>query len=110
KTKTICSWLVNNPKAKAIITCHLSASVQQSVSSSHKITAHAAWKTLADHYRWQDIGLQYVTRLMKDTADASMCVGQLTMLHECLIHMGVMYSNEDIIYQLLHGLPHSGFW
>ncbi|KAG0709381.1 hypothetical protein DFH29DRAFT_870344 [Suillus ampliporus] len=49
ETKAIRDWLIQDLKAKSIITRRLSASVQQLVSTSHKVTARDAWKTLADH-------------------------------------------------------------
>ncbi|KAG2140870.1 hypothetical protein BD769DRAFT_1319832, partial [Suillus cothurnatus] len=50
ETTTIREWLINNLKAKAIITHCLSISIQQLISTSHKVSACDAWKTLEDHF------------------------------------------------------------
>lgn len=109
-------WLVDDLKAKAIITRRLSVSVQQFISDSHKVTAREAWKILANHYGRTDISSQYVIRnsigalQMKDTADASSYIARHSTLRERLIRMGASYPDEDAIYQLLRGLPRSGSW
>ncbi|KAG1741812.1 uncharacterized protein EDB91DRAFT_1052246 [Suillus paluster] len=103
--KSIREWLINDLKAKSIITHCLSTSVQQLISTSHRVTAWDAWKTLEDHFRQSIYSLQ-----MKDTADASHYVGQHTVLHKCLLRMGVIYTDAEAVFQLLHGLPRTGTW
>ncbi|KAG2159091.1 uncharacterized protein EDB93DRAFT_1076042 [Suillus bovinus] len=82
ETTAIREWLINDLKAKAIITCRLSISVQQLISTSHKVSVCDAWKTLEDHFGHMDMGSQHVIRQnlyalhMKDAADASNYVGQ----------------------------------
>ncbi|KAG2067623.1 hypothetical protein BDR04DRAFT_1026876, partial [Suillus decipiens] len=116
ETTAIHAWLINDLKEKAIITCCLSVTVQQLMSMSHKVTAHDAWKTLEDHFGWIDMGLQHVvqqslyTLQMKDAADVSNYIGQHSVLRECLLHMGVVYTDVEAVFQLLWGLPCSGTW
>ncbi|KAG2071910.1 hypothetical protein BDR04DRAFT_1153914 [Suillus decipiens] len=88
ETMKIHEWLINDLKAKAIITCHLSVTVQQLVSTSHKVTVCKAWKTLKDHFGHVNMGSQHViwqslyTLQMKDTSYASNYVGQHSVLWE----------------------------
>ncbi|KAG2038879.1 hypothetical protein BDR03DRAFT_981162 [Suillus americanus] len=60
ETMSIQEWLINNLKVKAIITRQLSVTVQQLMSTSHKVTALDAWKTLEDHFGRNDMGSQHV--------------------------------------------------
>ncbi|KAG1820224.1 uncharacterized protein BJ212DRAFT_1214971, partial [Suillus subaureus] len=82
ETRSICEWLITDLKAKAIITCRLSVSVQQLISTSHKVTACDAWKTLEDHFSWMDMGSQHIVwqslyaLQMKDSADVANYVGK----------------------------------
>lgn len=116
ETTAIQEWLINDLKAKAIITHCLSILVQQLISTSHKVFARDAWKTLEDHFGCTDMGPQHVihqnlyTLHMKDTADASNYVGQHSVLCERLLRMGTMYTDAEAVFQLLRGLPHSGTW
>ncbi|KAG2073702.1 hypothetical protein BDR04DRAFT_974495, partial [Suillus decipiens] len=116
ETKAIQEWLINDLKVKAIITHCLSTSIQQLISTSHKVTARDTWKTLEDHFGWMDMGLQYVIRQsiyalqMKDAADALNYVGQHSVLCERMLCMGVVYTNAKAVFQLLHGLPRTGTW
>ena len=116
ETKAIRSWLVDDLKAKAIITRRLSTSVQQFISDDHTVSARKAWTMLADHYSRTDVGSQYLVRKtlgslqMKDTADVANYIGRHTTLRERLLRMGGTYSDDDAIYQLLRGLPNTGPW
>lgn len=116
ETSAIYEWLINDLKAKAIITCRLSISVQQLISTSHKVSAHDAWKTLEDHFGRTDMGSQHVIHQslyalqMKDTADTSNYIGQHSVLQERLLRMGAIYTDAEAVFQLLHGLPCSGSW
>jgi hypothetical protein len=116
ETTAIREWLINNLKAKAIITHHLSISIQPLISTSHKVSARDAWKTLEDHFGRTDMGSQHVIRQnlyalqMKDAADASNYVGQHSVLQEWLLRMGAVYTDAEAVFQLLCGLPHSGSW
>src|SRR6267154_4770640 len=93
EVKAIRLWLVDDLKAKAIITRHLSVSVQQFISDSHKVTAHAAWKILGDHYGRTDISSQYIIQnsigvlQMKDTVDTSNYITHHSALRERLNRM-----------------------
>jgi hypothetical protein len=116
ETTVIHEWLINDLKAKAIITHRLSISVQQLISTSHKVSACDAWKTLEDHFSRTDMGSQHVIRQnlyalqMKDTMDASNYVGQHSVLREWLLRMGAVYMDTEAVFQLLCGLPRSGSW
>ncbi|KIK36396.1 hypothetical protein CY34DRAFT_94470 [Suillus luteus UH-Slu-Lm8-n1] len=90
ESKAIRLWLINDLKAKAIITRRLSVTVQQLISTHHSVTARDAWTTLATHFGRIDMGSQHVVRQslyalqMKDAADASNYVGQHCVLRERL--------------------------
>ncbi|KAG2132276.1 uncharacterized protein EDB93DRAFT_1255255 [Suillus bovinus] len=94
--------------SKAIITCCLSISVQQLISTSHKVSACDAWKTLEDHFGCTNMGSQHIihqslyTLQMKDAADASNYVGQHAVLWEHLLYMGAVYTSAEAVFQLLH--------
>jgi hypothetical protein len=80
------------------------------------VTARDAWKTLEDHYGRVNLGSQHVIQQslyslqMKNTADASNYVGQHSVLHECLLYMGVIYTDAEVVFQLLYGLSQTGTW
>ncbi|KAG1727463.1 uncharacterized protein EDB91DRAFT_1253883 [Suillus paluster] len=81
--KATCDRLINDLKAKSIITHCLSASVKQLISTSHKLTACDSWQTLADHFGW-DLNMLFH------------CV-----LHECLLHMGAVYTDAEAFKALV---------
>lgn len=116
ESKAIREWLINDLKAKSIITRHLSMTVQQLISTHHSVTARDAWSILSSHFRRVDMGSQHVVRQslyalqMKDAADASNYVGQHCVLRERLLRMGVVYTDAEAVFQLLHGLPKTGTW
>jgi hypothetical protein len=109
-------WLLNDMKAKDLITRHLSSAVGALVSQSHTVSAHKVWKTLAKHFNHTDTSAQYqlCQRLdalhMKDSADATNYVGQHAVLCEHLHDSGAPLRDSDAIYSLLIGLPHIPIW
>ncbi|KAG2143743.1 uncharacterized protein EDB93DRAFT_1105087 [Suillus bovinus] len=52
-------WLLNDMKAKDLITCCLSPSVGALVSRTHTVSSRDAWKTLAEHFNCTDTSAQY---------------------------------------------------
>lgn len=81
-------WLLNDVKAKDIITRCLSSSVGSLVSRSHTVSARKVWETLAEHFNRTDTSAQYQLRQqldalrMKDSADATHYVGQHAVIRE----------------------------
>ncbi|KAG1852549.1 hypothetical protein F4604DRAFT_1933704 [Suillus subluteus] len=97
ETMAIHEWLINDLKAKAIITCWLSVTVQHLISTSHKVTACDTCKILEDHFGHIVMGSQYV-------------VSQHSVLHERLLHMWMIYTDAEAVFQLLWRLPWLGSW
>jgi len=112
----ICEWLLNNMKAKDLITRRLSPSVGSLVSRSHTVSAHKAWQTLAEHFNRTDTSAQYQLRQqldalrMKDSADTTNYVGQHAVLRERLHDSGAPLRDGDAIYSILIGLPQTPIW
>jgi hypothetical protein len=52
-------WLLEDIKAKDLITCHLSPSVGALVSHAHTMSAQKAWQMLAEHFNRTDTSAQY---------------------------------------------------
>jgi hypothetical protein len=112
----MCVWLLDDMKAKNLITCHLSPLVSALISHAHTTTAQKAQDTLKEHYNCNDISSQYQicqqlqVLHMKDSADASNFIGQHAALQERLIDLGAPYSDADTLFNLLMGLPPTPIW
>lgn len=113
---TMCEWLLNDVKAKDLITRRLSPSVSSLISCSHTVSARKAWEMLAEHFNRTDTSAQYQLRQrldalrMKDSADATNYVGQHAVLRERLHDSGAPLRDGDAIYSLLIGLPQMPIW
>lgn len=109
-------WLLNDIKAKDLITRRLSASIGALVSRSHTVSARKAWQILAEHFNRTDTSAQYQLRQrldslrMKDSADATDYVGQHAVIRERLRDSGAPLRDGDAIYSLLIGLPQTPIW
>ncbi|KAG2049115.1 hypothetical protein BDR06DRAFT_894342, partial [Suillus hirtellus] len=109
-------WLLNDIKAKDLITHCLSPSVGALVSQSHTVTACKAWQTLMEHFNRTDTSAQYQLHQcldalhMKDSADAMDYISQHAILHEHLSDTGAPLRDSDTIYSLLIGLPQTAIW
>jgi hypothetical protein len=116
ETTAIREWLLNNMKAKDLITHRLSPSVRSLVSHSHTISARKVWQMLAEHFNQTDTSAQYQLRQrldtlwMKDSADAMNYVGQHAVLCERLHDSGAPLRDRDAIYSILIGLPQMPIW
>ncbi|KAG2036318.1 hypothetical protein BDR03DRAFT_983095 [Suillus americanus] len=95
----MCEWLLNDMKAKDLITHCLSPSIGSLVSHSHTVSAHKY-----QLHQWLD------ALRMKDSADATNYVGQHTVLCKCLHDSGAPLRDSDTIYSLLIRLPHMPIW
>jgi len=113
---TMREWLLEDIKAKDLITRHLSPSVGALVLHAHTVSARKAWQTLAEHFNRTDTSVQYQLRQrldalrMKDSADATNYVGQHAVLRERLHDSGAPLRDSEAIYSLLIGLPHTPIW
>jgi hypothetical protein len=109
-------WLLDDMKAKDLITCHLSPSVSALITPAHTTTAWKAWDTLKEYYNHNDISSQYQicqqlqVLHMKDSADASNFIGQHAALQERLTDLGAPYSDADTLFNLLMGLQPTPIW
>jgi hypothetical protein len=116
ETTAIHEWLLNNMKAKDLITHRLSPSVRSLVSCSHTISTCKVWQMLTEHFNWTDTSTQYQLRQwldtlrMKDSADTMNYVGQHAALREHLHDLGAPLRDGDAIYSILIGLPQTPIW
>jgi len=109
-------WLKNDSVAKDLLCCHLSPVVRILIPQDHSSTAQDAWHLLHSHFDHVDLGLQHLVQekifnlQMKDAADAARYLGEHDAFHHDLLQMGVVYSDNEAIFNLLKGLPHTGMW
>jgi hypothetical protein len=112
----MCEWLLEDMKAKELITHRLSPSVASLIPHSHTVTAHKAWQILQEHFNRTDMSAQYLLRQqvltlhMKDSADATSYVAKYAVFCECLIDAGAPWGETDTIYHMLMGLPQTPIW
>ena len=112
----ILTWLKEDAVAKDIICRRLSPAVQRLIPQEHSVTAHDAWKLLHSHFNHVDLGSQHLIQekilnlQMADAVDAECYLGEHDALRCDLIRMGVAYSDSEVIFNLLKGLPHTRTW
>lgn len=74
------------------------------------------WEVLADHYGQKDLLSQYELRAcihsekLKDAEDTSCYIGVFEEVCRHFIEMGVTYSDEESIFDLLQGLSKGIEW
>ncbi|KAF9223356.1 hypothetical protein BS17DRAFT_671238, partial [Gyrodon lividus] len=116
ETIVICKWLADNVKTKGFIHRFLSTPIRQLVPDNQVMMAQAIWELIGCHYGRKDLSMQFVickqlaTLCMKNASDTSHYVGKHLSLHCCLLEMGVNFSEEESVFQLLTGLPLSSKW
>ncbi|KAG2130432.1 uncharacterized protein EDB93DRAFT_1255917 [Suillus bovinus] len=93
-------WLLNNIKAKDLITHHISPSVGVLVLRAHTVTSRMVWQILTERFDCMDT----------HSADATDYVGQYAVLCKRLCDSGAALRDSDAIYSLLIGLPQMPIW
>lgn len=110
----ILDWLAKDAQMKALIDCKVSTVVTNLLSELQ--TARQQWELLAQHYSCNDILSQYELRIrvrskkLKDAEDATHYVGVFEDTRRRFLQMGVKYTMEESIFDILQGLPDGVEW
>ena len=110
----ILDWLAKDAQAKALVDRKISTVVANQLNENQ--TACEQWDILSEHYLWNDILSQYKLRArvrsekLKDTDDTSRYLGIFEDARRRFIQMGITYSNDEAIFDLLQGLPDGVEW
>ncbi|KIK76794.1 hypothetical protein PAXRUDRAFT_100873, partial [Paxillus rubicundulus Ve08.2h10] len=114
ETETVLDWLAKDAQAKSIIDRKISTIVASQLDENQ--TARQQWDVLAQRYSRTDILSQYELRAcvrsekLKDTSDALRYLGVFEDARRRFIQMGVMYSEDEAVFDLLQGLPEMVDW
>ena len=112
--ESILDWLAKDAQAKALIDRKISITIAALLDVSH--TAREQWETLASHYSRTDLLSQYNLRTrvclekLKDADDVTRYIGVFKDARRRFIQMGVTYTTEESIFDLLQGLPQGIEW
>ena len=110
----ILDWLAKDVQAKALIDRKISIVVVSLLNEQQ--TAREQWDVLANHYGHTDILSQYQLRAhvrlekLKDAEDASHYVGVFEDARHRFLQMGVSYTTDESVFDLLQGLPDGIEW
>ena len=114
KRESILDWLAKDAQAKALIDRKISTTVAALLDVTH--TAHEQWETLSSHYSCTDLLSQYQLRTrvcsekLKDADDVTRYIGIFEDARQHFIQMGITYTTEESIFDLLQGLPQGVEW
>jgi hypothetical protein len=109
ETEKILDWLAKDAQAKAVIDRKVSSIVASQLDEN--LTAWEQWKILSQQYSWNDLLSQYELRArvhsekLKDAEDAVRYLGIFEDARRCFIQMGITYSDDEVVFDLLQGLP-----
>jgi len=109
KQEKILDWLAKDAQAKALVDRKVSAVVASQLSDSQ--TACQQWEILAQQFSRNNLMSQYELQAriraekLKDAEDAPHYLGVFEDVCRHFIQMGVTYSNDEAIFDLLQGLP-----
>ena len=110
----ILDWLAKNAQAKALIDRKFSSVVANQLNESQTVCEQ--WDILSECYSRNDLLSQYelcariCLEKLKDANDASRYLGVFEDTHRRFIQMGIIYSNDESIFDLLQGLPDGIEW
>jgi len=114
KREEILDWQAKDAQAKAFISRKMSVVIASLLSRTQ--TARQQWNILAQHYSRIDLLSQYELRSrvrsekLKDEDDATRYIGVFEDARRRFLHMGVTYTVEESIFDLLQGLPEGVDW
>lgn len=112
--KAMIEWIKEDAQAKGIICRRISPVVQSLLGES--LTARQQWDTLSKHFGRLDMTSQFELRdqlfneKLKDADDASRYIGVFENGRRRFAEMGVVVTEDETIYLLLHGLPKTTEW
>jgi hypothetical protein len=107
--ETTLDWLAKDAQTKAIIDRKVSSIVASQLDEN--LTAREQWNILAQRYSRNDLLSQYELRArirserLKDADDASRHLGTFEDARRRFVQIGVTYSNDEAVFDLLQGLP-----
>ncbi|KAI9570724.1 hypothetical protein HD554DRAFT_2017974, partial [Boletus coccyginus] len=110
----ILDWLAKDAQAKALIDRKISMVITSQLSDSQ--SACEQWSILSQRYARNDLMSQYELwsriRLekLKDADDEACYLGVFEDAQHQFIQMGISYSNDESIFDLLQGLPEAIEW
>ena len=108
KTEKILNWLTRDTPAKAIIDWKVSSIVASQVDKD--LMAWEQWNILAQWYSRNDLLLQYElqaqrnSKKLKEADNAPCYLGTFKNTCHHFVQMGVIYSNDEAVFDLLQGL------
>jgi gag-polypeptide of LTR copia-type len=114
--KQILDWIKEDAIAKDILCRHLLPSILRLIPQKCSTTACKAWKILHSHYAHDDLASKHavceriLSLQMSGEKDTKCYLGEHDVLHRDLIQMGANYTDDEAIFSLLKGLPHTGTW
>jgi hypothetical protein len=106
--EAILDWLAKDAQAKALIDRKTSPVVANQLAATQ--TVREQWVILSERYEQKDLLSQYELRAhvhsekLKDADDAPQYLGIFEDARRRFIQMGVTYSNDEAIFDLLQGL------
>ncbi|KAG2340505.1 hypothetical protein BDR05DRAFT_950396 [Suillus weaverae] len=101
--KAMIEWIKEDAQAKGII-------------YRESLTARQQWDILSKHFGHLDMTSQFelwdqlFNEKLKDADDASRYIGVFENGRRCFAEMGVVVTEDETIYLLLHGLPKTTEW
>ena len=110
----ILDWLAKDAQAKALVNRKISTVIANQLNENQ--TARTQWDILSECYSRNDILSQYElcarvhSEKLKDADDASRYLGIFEDARCRFIQMGITYSNDEAIFDLLQGLPDRVEW
>ena len=110
----ILDWLAKDAQAKALIDRKILSVIANQLNESQMVREQ--WEILSKRYLRTDLLSQYELRAhvrsekLKDADDAPRYLGIFEDARRRFIQMGVSYSNDEAIFDLLQGLPDGVEW
>jgi hypothetical protein len=110
------TWWQKDAKAHDLILRRISPVTSSHLDSSVGITARDTWKQLHTMYARVDIMAQFDLKekvqslQLKDFKDLERYLGEFRTTRERFVAMKVAYPEDDMVHQIIRGLPSSGSW
>jgi len=114
--KTVCTFMVNDVKANFIICRCLSLLVITNLLTKCNNSACEMWKCLHTFHGKVDVNVQFSLRShvmslkLIDASDIDQYLSEFNTNQARFVTMGIKYTNNEGIYQVLMGILNSSFW
>jgi len=108
------SWYQEDARAKSIISRKMSPVVFALLPED--LSAREQWKLLAEHFGRTDITSHFELRSkllsvqLKDANNSSRYLSEFVKARHRFAEMGAMFTDDEAIFLLLHGLPKTPDW